>query len=70
MAQVLTTSRLGITGHSGRGVAKQHKTFEVEPHSARQAEISANYHGKVINKMNPSRRKDNARRYPQTGLGG
>jgi len=70
MAQVLTTGRLGITGHSERGVAKQHKTFEVEPHSARQAEISADYHGKIVNRMNPSKRKDNARRYPQTGLGG
>ena len=67
---ILPTGRLGITGHSTRGEAKSHKTFEVEPHSERQARISADYHGKIIDKMNPSRRKDNAVTYPQTGLGG
>ena len=69
MAQVLTTGRLGITGHSSKAI-KPHRTFEVEPHSARQAQISADYHGRVVNKMNPSKRKDNSVRYPQTGLGG
>ena len=66
----LPTVRLGITGHSTRGQARRHKTFEVEPHSARQARISRDYHGRVVDRMNPSKRKDNARRYPQTGLGG
>ena len=50
--------------------SETHKTFLVEPHSARQARISANYHGRTIDRMNPSTRKDNAVRYPQTGLGG
>ena len=67
---ILPTGRLGITGHSTRGEAKRHKTFEIEPHSRRQARISADYHGKIIDRMNPSRRRDNAVRYPQTGLGG
>ena len=67
---ILTTGRLGITGHSTRGQAKNHKTFLVEPHSARQAKISADYHGKVIAKLNPSKALDNAKRYAQTGLGG
>lgn len=66
----ISTGRLGITGHSTRGEAKRHKTFEVEPHSARQARISADYHGRTVDRMNPSRRRDNAVRYPQTGLGG
>ena len=66
----LPTGRLGTTGHSTRGPASKHKTFEVEPHSARQARISAHYHGRVVDRMNPSRRRDNAVRYPQTGLGG
>ena len=67
---ILPTGRLGITGHSTRGQARTHKTFEVEPHSARQARISADYHGRTVDRMNPSTRKDNAVRYPQTGLGG
>ena len=66
----MTTGRLGITGHSTRGEARRHKTFEVEPHSARQARISRDYHGKTIDRMNPSRRRDNAVRYPQIGPGG
>lgn len=66
----MSTGRLGITGHSTRGEAKSHKTFETEPHSERQARISADYHGRTIDRMNPSKRKDNAVRYPQTGLGG
>lgn len=67
---IKTTGALGITGHSTKGQAKEHKTFVLEPHSARQAQISADYHGKVIAKMNPSTRRDNAKRFPQTGLGG
>jgi hypothetical protein len=67
---ILPTGRLGITGHSTRGQARRHRTFETEPHSARQARISARYHGQVIDRMNPTRRRDNAVRYPQTGLGG
>ena len=63
---ILATGRLNKTAKR----RETHKTFEVEPHSARQAEISANYHGKVVSRMNPSKRRDNARRYPQTGLGG
>jgi hypothetical protein len=53
-----------------KGQAKKHKTFEVLPHSARQAEVSANYHGKVIDQMNPNDAMANAKRFPQTGLGG
>ena len=67
---ILPTGRLGITGHSTRGQARSHKTFEIEPHSRRQARISADYHGKIIDRMNPSRRRDNAVTYPQTGPGG
>lgn len=70
MAQVLTTGRLGITGHSTKGQAKTHKTFEVPHHSARQAQISADYHGKIIDRMNPSEALANAKRFPQIGLGG
>jgi len=62
----LPTGRLNRTSKR----AATHKTFETEPHSARQARISAHYHGKVISQMNPNKRKDNAVRYPQTGLGG
>jgi hypothetical protein len=63
---ILPTGRL----NKGSKRRETHRTFEVEPHSERQARISANYHGKTIDRMNPSRRKDNAVRYPQTGLGG
>jgi len=66
MAQVLPTGRLNRP--SKRKMV--HKTFEVEPHSARQAQISADYHGQTVDRMNPSRRRDNAVRYPQTGPGG
>ena len=66
MAQVLPTGQLNKTSKR----QDRHKTFEVEPHSARQARVSADYHGRVISQMNPSKRRDNARRYPQTGLGG
>ena len=62
----LPTGRLGITG-SMKGEAPKHKTFEVEPHSARQAKVSADYHGKTIEKLNPSKALENAKRYPQTG---
>ena len=70
MAQTLPTGRLGITGHGTRGEARSHKTFEVEPHSARQAQISANYHGKTVDRINPSKRKDNAVTYPSLASGG
>jgi hypothetical protein len=62
------TGQLGITG-STKGQAKAHKTFTL-PHSAYQANVSANYHGKVIDKLNPSDARANAVSYPQTGLGG
>ena len=46
----LPTGRLGITG-SMKGEAPKHKTFELGlkdiPHSARQAKVSADYHGKT-----------------------
>jgi hypothetical protein len=66
------TGQLGITGTSpgSKNKAATHKTFEVEPHSARQAKVSANYHGKIVDTMNPSDARENAVRYPQTGLGG
>jgi hypothetical protein len=66
------SGQLGITGTSpgSKNKAATHKTFEVEPHSAFQANISANYHGKIIDKLNPSKARENAVRYPQTGLGG
>ena len=67
---IMSTGGLGTRGHSLRGQARTHKTFEVEPHSARQARISAHYHGKIVDQMNPSQRRDNSVRYPQTGLGG
>ena len=62
------TGRLGITGATPTKLT--HKTFEVEPHSQRQADISADYHGKTIQKLNPTEAMENARRYPQIGLGG
>ena len=63
------SGRLGITGTTEVGPTK-HQTFELPYHSSRQAKISANYHGKTIDKLNPSDALDKARRYPQTGLGG
>lgn len=63
------TGRLGITGSAEVGRTK-HQTFEVPFHSARQAKISADYHGKAIDKLNPNSAMANAKRYPQTGLGG
>lgn len=62
------TGQLGITGTSP--VKLTHKTFTLAPHSARQAKISADYHGKTIDQLNPSEARANARRFPQTGLGG
>lgn len=69
MAQVLPTGRLGITGNM-KGMSPKHKTFEVAPHSAHRAKVSADYHGKVVDKMNPSEAMANAKRFPQIGLGG
>ena len=66
---ILPTGRLN-QDLPGRKRKETHKTFEVEPHSERQARISADYHGKIIDRMNPSRRRDNAVTYPQTGPGG
>lgn len=43
---------------------------EVPFNSAHRADISAHYHGKVIDQLNPSKALDTARRFPQTGLGG
>lgn len=63
------TGQLGITGNM-RGQAPKHKTFEVEPHSAHRAKVSQDYHGKVIDKLNPSEAMANAKRFPQIGLGG
>lgn len=65
----LPTGRLGITGHSTRGQAKEHKTFTL-PHSSFQANVSKDYHERTINKLNPSEARYNAVSYPQTGLGG
>jgi hypothetical protein len=66
------TGQLGITGTSPgtKTKAATHKTFALEPHSAFQANISANYHGKTIDQLNPSKARENAVRFPQTGLGG
>jgi len=69
MITVKPTGQLGITGNM-RGMAKQHKTFETVPHSAHRAKVSADYHGRVIDKLNPSEARSNAKRFPQTGLGG
>ena len=63
------TGRLGITGSVEVGKTK-HQTFEVPFHSAHREQVSANYHGKTIDKLNPNRALENARRYPQRGLGG
>lgn len=65
----MTTGRLGITGRSKTGPTK-HQTFEVPFHSAHREKVSANYHGKTIDKLNPNTALANAKRYPQTGLGG
>lgn len=61
----LPTGRLNKTSKR----PDQHKTFEL-PHSQRQADVSAHYHGKIIDQLNPTEALENARRYPQTGLGG
>ena len=63
------TGRLGITGSVEVGPTKN-QTFQLPYHSERQSKISANYHGKTIDKLNPNDALDRARRYPQTGLGG
>ena len=63
------TGRLGITGVTEVGRTK-HQTFQLPYHSERQAKVSADYHGKTIEKLNPSKALENAKRYPQTGLGG
>ena len=63
------TGRLGITGVTEVGKTK-HQTFQLPYHSERQSKISANYHGKTIDKLNPNSALDKARRFPQTGLGG
>jgi hypothetical protein len=64
------TGQLGITGSTkGSNANNKHKTFTL-PHSAYQANISANYHSKTVDKLNPSDARTNAVTYPQTGLGG
>ena len=65
----MTTGRLGITGTTNTGKTR-HQTFEVPFHSAHREKVSANYHGKTIDKLNPNSALDKARRFPQTGLGG
>ena len=60
---------LSFTGSTEVGKTK-HQTFEVPFHSERQSKISADYHGKSIDKLNPNSALANAKRYPQTGLGG
>ena len=44
----------------------KHKTFEVPFHSEFNGQRSLDYH----KRLNPSKSRDNAVRYPQTGLGG
>ena len=63
------TGRLGITGAVSTSKLP-HKTFETPFHSEHRAKISADYHGKAIDKLNPSEALANATRYPQTGRGG
>jgi hypothetical protein len=69
MTQVLPTGRLGITGVTEVGKTKN-QTFVLPYHSDHRSQISADYHGKTIDKLNPTDAQNKARRYPQTGLGG
>ena len=63
------TGRLGITGSVEVGKTR-HQTFELPYHSEHRARISADYHGKSIDRLNPNKALENAKRYPQIGLGG
>jgi hypothetical protein len=63
------TGRLGITGAS-KADSAEHKTFTLPAHSERSANVSQHYHTKVLASLNPSEARENAVRYPQTGLGG
>ena len=56
-------------GGTGSATTKS-KTFETPYHSAFSWNRSQQYHAQHVTKMNPTKSRQNAVRYPQTGLGG
>lgn len=63
---ILTTGRINGAKAPQNEATMKHKTFEVPFHSDFNGRRSLDYH----KRLNPSKARDNAVRYPQTGLGG
>ena len=63
---ILPMSRIPGMNDAQDRATMRHKTFEVPFHSEYNNRRSQEYH----RRLNPSKARDNAQRYPQTGLGG
>jgi len=66
MAQVLPTGRIDKNRAPQNEATMKHKTFTLPYHSSFAESRSTEYH----QRLNPTKSRQNAVTYPQTGLGG